>query len=82
MKEISIRELHRRTGKWVRDAKRHGAIVVTDRNVPIAKLTPIDDVPAVNPFTNWKPLKRFAQALDQPVSGRAIEEIILEDRER
>jgi prevent-host-death family protein len=82
MKEISIRELHRRTGKWVRDARRHGAIVVSDRNVPIAKLMPIDELPTVNPFENWKPLKRFADALDQPVSGPEVQEIISEDRER
>ena len=86
MKEISIRELHRRTGQWVRKApRRYGpdAIVVSDRNVPVARLMPILQEPAVNQFKNWKPLKRFAEALDRPVSGRPVEEhTFSEDRER
>ena len=82
MKEISIRELHRRTGKWVRDARRYGSILVRDRNVPVAKLTPVTEEPRVNKFAKWKPLKRFAAALDRPVRGRPVEELISEDRER
>ena len=41
MKEISIRELHRRTGAWVRNARKYGVILVRDRNIPVAKLVPI-----------------------------------------
>jgi antitoxin (DNA-binding transcriptional repressor) of toxin-antitoxin stability system len=82
MKEISIRELHRRTGQWVRSARRHGAILVRDRNVPVAKLTPVTEEPVVNRFKKWKPLKRFAAALDRPVAGRPVEDLISEDRER
>src|SRR5437763_1431928 len=74
VKEISIRELHRRTGQWVRSARRYGAIVVSDRNVPVAKLTPVSPEPAVNRFKDWKPLKRFAEALDRPVSGRLLKD--------
>ena len=40
MKEISIRELHRRTGVWVRSARKYGSILVRDRNMPVAKLVP------------------------------------------
>jgi len=82
MKEISIRELHRRTGQWVRSARRYGSILVRDRNVPVAKLTPVSEEPPVNRFRNWKPLKRFAQALDRPVGGKPVADIISEDRER
>jgi antitoxin (DNA-binding transcriptional repressor) of toxin-antitoxin stability system len=46
MQEISIRELHRRTEKWVRETRRHGTIVVSDRNVTVAKLMPIDALSA------------------------------------
>ncbi len=38
MKTISIRELHERTGHWVRTAHREGAITVTDRGRRIAVL--------------------------------------------
>jgi antitoxin (DNA-binding transcriptional repressor) of toxin-antitoxin stability system len=84
MKEISIRELHRRTGAWVRSARRYGEIVVRDRNVPVAKLTPITEKPPVNPFKNWKPLnKKIAAALERPLKpGRPVEEMISEDRDR
>lgn len=82
MKQISIRELHRRTGRWVRNARRYGAIVVSDRNVPVAKLTPVTEPSPVNRFANWKPLKRFAEALDHPVGGTPVENLISEDRER
>ncbi len=82
MKEISIRELHRRTGAWVRSARKHGAILVRDRNVPVAKLVPVSAEPPVNRFTNWKPLKKLAAVLDRPVGGPPIEDIIGEDRSR
>jgi antitoxin (DNA-binding transcriptional repressor) of toxin-antitoxin stability system len=82
MKEITIRELHRRTGAWVRDARKYGSILIRDRNTPVAKLVPIDGRPAVNLFENWKPLRKFAKALDRPVSGTPVEEIIEQDRNR
>jgi len=82
MKEISIRELHRRTGVWVRNARKYGSILVRDRNIPVAKLVPITGEPDVNVFETWKPLKKFAAALDRPISGTAVEDIISGDRER
>ena len=30
----------------------------------------------------WKPLKKFAAALDRPVGGTTVEEFIGEDRDR
>jgi antitoxin (DNA-binding transcriptional repressor) of toxin-antitoxin stability system len=54
MKEISIRELHRRTGAWVRSTRRYDSILVRDRGRPIEKFaalldqpvrgTPVDDI--------------------------------------
>ncbi len=82
MKEISIRELHRRTGAWVRNTHKHGPILIRDRNTPVAKLIPISGEPLENLFENWKPLPKFARALDRPVNGTAVEDIIGEDRNR
>jgi antitoxin (DNA-binding transcriptional repressor) of toxin-antitoxin stability system len=82
MKEISIRELHRRTGAWVREARKYGSILIRDRSIPVAKLIPIDEEPAVNVFENWRPRKKFADALDRPVGGTPVEEIIGQDRSR
>jgi antitoxin (DNA-binding transcriptional repressor) of toxin-antitoxin stability system len=40
MKKISIRQLHDKTGEWVRLAAKHGAILVTDRGKTVAKIMP------------------------------------------
>jgi len=40
MLRITIRELHMKTGDWVRKAAHAGSIVVTDRQRPVAKLVP------------------------------------------
>jgi len=82
MKEISIRELHRRTGAWVRSAHKYGAILVRDRNVAVAKLVPVSREPAKNLFEDWQPLKKFAAALERPVRGTPVEDIIGQDRNR
>ena len=82
MKEISIRELHRQTGVWVRAARKYGSILVRDRNVPVARIVPVSDEPLVNRFEVWKPLRKFSAGLERPVSGRPVEEIISDDRDR
>ena len=82
MKEISIRELHRQTGAWVRSARKYGSILVRDRNRPVARLLPATEEPAVNRFARWKPLKKFAAGLDRPVAGTPVEVIVSQDRER
>ena len=40
MKVVSIRELHARTGKLVREASRQGQILVTDNGRTVAKILP------------------------------------------
>ncbi len=82
MKEISIRELHRNTGAWVRSARKYGAILVRDRRRPVACITPASEEPEVNRFAAWRPLKRFAVAIDRPVGGTPAENIVSEDRNR
>ena len=82
MKEISIRDLHRHTGVWVRSARNNRAIIVRDRNVPVATLTPVAGEPLINRFERWRPMKKFAAALDRPVKGTTLETIISEDRDR
>jgi prevent-host-death family protein len=42
MKTITIRELHLKTGQWVRHAASRGPIVVTDRGRRVAALQPFD----------------------------------------
>jgi antitoxin (DNA-binding transcriptional repressor) of toxin-antitoxin stability system len=82
MKEISIQELHRRTGAWVRNASKYGPILVLDRNAPVAKLVAVSGEPPKNLFERWKPLKKFAKALDRPVHSAPVEDIVSQDRDR
>jgi antitoxin (DNA-binding transcriptional repressor) of toxin-antitoxin stability system len=63
VKEITIRELHRRTGAWVRSAGKYGSILVRDRRRPVARITPTSDEPEINRFAAWTPERRFAAAL-------------------
>jgi len=40
MLEITIRDLHMKTGNWVRKATSAGGIVVLDRRLPVARIIP------------------------------------------
>jgi prevent-host-death family protein len=41
MKTISLRELHNKTGKWIRRVQEEEEIIVTDRGVPLVSLVPV-----------------------------------------
>jgi prevent-host-death family protein len=51
MIQISVRELHMKTGEWVRKVSDAEPIIVTDRHRPVAKLVP---------FTSEDEKKSFA----------------------
>ena len=59
MKTISIRQLHEKTGQWVRLAHRHGEIVVTDRGEVVARITPETTGPERPYFTRRVLLPAF-----------------------
>ena len=61
---------------------KYGAILVRDRNILVAKLVPVSSEPEENVFKKWKPVKKFAAALDRPLRGTPVEDIISEDRNR
>ena len=52
MKTISIRELHLKTGRWVRHAASQGPLVVTDRGRKVAALQPFDASVTGQPLPN------------------------------
>ena len=52
MKTISIRQLHLKTGWWVRHAASGGPIVVTDRGRRVAALQPFDASVTRRPLPN------------------------------
>jgi prevent-host-death family protein len=52
MKTISLRELHNKTGKWVRSVKDEEEIIVTDRGEAIASLRPLSIKPKMT--IDWR----------------------------
>jgi len=82
MKTISIRELHERTGAWVRKAVELGAITVTERGKPLVRLEAIADVRPANPFRE-RPLRPgYARLRGKLGRGTDSTLIVSEDRER
>ena len=47
MTEISISELRRNTGAWVRGTRKYGSILVRDRSMLAAVLTPVSSAAEV-----------------------------------
>lgn len=59
MTSITIRELHMKTGQWVRAAsRRQGGVLVLDRGRPTARLLPVEDS-AVVEFSRRKLVRGF-----------------------
>ena len=76
MKTISIRDLHLRTGRWVRHAATLGPIVVTDRGRRIAALQPFDASLTGRPLPNREATipKRSKIAVDSAVYQSELRE--------
>ena len=83
MKTISIRELHNRTGAFVRQASRHGAIQVTDRGRIVASIVPQTEPAAVPYFARRKPSPAFRRLDESGKTGRGTDSTagISEERE-
>jgi antitoxin (DNA-binding transcriptional repressor) of toxin-antitoxin stability system len=84
MKTISIRELHERTGEWVRKVGHYGEIQVTDRGHAVAKLVPKTSEPEVPYFARRKLSPAFRKLMESgKLRGGADSTItISEDRDR
>jgi prevent-host-death family protein len=83
MKTVTIRELHAKTGELVRDASRHGHILVTDNGKTIAKIVPETNETGVPYFANRKPSTAFGKLDGSGKTGRGTDatQLISEDRE-
>jgi len=74
MRQISIRELHLHTGKWVRLAGESHPVIISDRGRPVAHLAPLEQQPK-KAFRDRKFVRGFAAL--RPIkadSGRFLEE--------
>lgn len=80
MKSVSIRELHEKTGEWVRLAEAHEEIVITDRGRPVASLTPYRRPAKRNRFSARKVLPAYAKLRGKLSGGTDSGALISEDR--
>jgi prevent-host-death family protein len=83
MKTVSIRELHAKTGELVRDASRHGHILVTDHGHIIAKIVPETNGAGIPYFAQRNASKAFSKldASGKTGRGTGVTQLISEDRE-
>jgi len=83
MKTISIRQLHEKTGQYVRQVAEAGEIYVTDRGKTVARIVPQEDQPGVPYFARRKltPAFRKLLATGKLRGGTDSTRIISEDRE-
>ena len=81
--EIPVRELHARTGHYVRKASANQRIVITDRGKPVAEIQPL--AKGSSKSRKWKDrilLPEYAALMNQPVGGTDSTQMISEDRDR
>lgn len=79
MKQITIRELHIKTGEWVRQTGSEERIVITDRGRPIATLVPFQPEDRCTLFSKRKMLPEFEVLPLHPGDSTPY---ISEDRDR
>ncbi|CAN5535459.1 hypothetical protein BH20VER3_BH20VER3_11630 [soil metagenome] len=81
MKRVSIRELHEKTGEWVRLAETHEQIIITDRGQPVASLAPYRQPVKQNRFHARKLLPAYAKLRGKLSTGTEIGKLISKDRD-
>jgi antitoxin (DNA-binding transcriptional repressor) of toxin-antitoxin stability system len=81
MKTISLRELRESTGTWVREAARVGALVITDRGKPVARLEAIAVDLQINPFLARKLRPGYAKLRGKLGGGTESTRIVSEERD-
>ncbi len=79
MRRVSIRELHLRTGEWVRQVAAQGRIVITDRGRPVASLVPHQGHDGGTPFSARRLLPEFAALSSVPGDSSTA---VSDDRDR
>jgi prevent-host-death family protein len=78
---ISIKELHGRTGHWLRRVSEEGELIVTDRGRPIARLLPALEPAKTNPFLRGRLMPGVARLMERPIGGPSSSEIISDGRD-
>ena len=76
MKTISIKDLHDKTGHWLRRVKAEGEVIVTERGTPVVRMLPPAKLSAGNPFARRKLLRGVKAIMQRPIGGADSAKII------
>jgi prevent-host-death family protein len=79
MKEISVRDLHLKTGDWVRKVSIERRIVISERGVPVATLIPFEPAHKATAFAKRRLVQGFAKL---PTIDHDSTEYIASDRDK
>ena len=79
MEQIRIRDLHLKTGEWVRRAARGEGVVVTERGRPVASLVPYAPDASGRSFRDRRVLPEFDALPSVPGDASVY---VSEDRDR
>ena len=84
MKSVSIRELHEKTGEWVRKVEQFGEIHVTDHGKTVAKIVPQAAESGVPYFARRKLTPAFRKLMERGKlrGGTDSTQIISEERDK
>lgn len=80
MTTISIKELHGRTGHWLRRVSEEREVIVTERGRPIARLLPAVEPAKTNPFLRRRLRPGVARLIERPIGGPSSAEIVSDGR--
>lgn len=81
MKTVSLRELHHKTGHWVRESARLGEIQITEDGHVIAKIVPHAPPAEVPYFARRKTSAAFRKLAAKLAGGTDSTQMISEDRD-
>ncbi len=82
--EIAIRELHARTGHYVRKAGQKQRFIITDHGKPVAELNPLTGNSEKTESRTWKNralLPEFSDVDAESIGGRDSTQLVAEERE-
>lgn len=81
MQTISIKELHDKTGYWLRRVAKEQEVIVTERGQPVVRMLPSTKVNKGNPFLSRRLLPGVARLVERPIGGPESTEIISDMRD-
>ncbi|MDD2707470.1 MAG: type II toxin-antitoxin system prevent-host-death family antitoxin [Verrucomicrobiae bacterium] len=83
--QVSVRELHAHTGRYIRKAAARQRVIVTDHGKAVAEINPlmsIADQSNNNPFKRRMILPEYATVMNKSIGGTDSALIVSEGRDR